>query len=533
MKQRFIKTIGAALLGLSIVGCDTDELLDKSPVTELSGDSYNTEPNLMAALYASYDVLQWQVMDGVHVFPLMWQGIRADDLHSQFANFWTPGTIMDDFSLMQSNNVSVQKLWQKWYGGVSRANIVIAKAQEFDGWETEGLQAQVIAEAKTLRAFFYFELVRMWGGVPLITEPIASPSEIPSGERATAAQIYAQIDADLMDAVDDLPTKSGTVEGRVTKGLAQTLLAKSKLYQEDYASVIAYTEAVINSGEYALEEDFGRNFKLDNENGKESILEIQYEDGFSADFFEVASQSQQGSGMWQMCYPWIFGRWTSWSNMLPLGELVDQYDKVNDVRYEDTFISVGMDIRGDLPNLAANWCPPRDYNGDETISADEILATDGVVLDWNVSWLRPNLEDCNYTRKYIIDWDVLDGLLQPSQSPLNEKIIRYSEVLLMHAEASAMGGGGNGLASLNAVRERAGLTALGSYTMDDVKSERRKELATEGWNRFSDVVRWGDATSNATFQRKNFQSGRDELLPIPQSEIDVVGADILQQNPGY
>ncbi|OJJ16627.1 hypothetical protein BKI52_32460 [marine bacterium AO1-C] len=515
--KKYIKRITTLVLVAVFTFSCKNNLLDIQPASSLSGNSYNSEKNLLAALYASYEVLQWQSVDGIHVFPLMWQGIRADDLHSQFASFWTAGTIMDDFSLMNANNPSVEKLWKKWYTGVNRANIVIEKAAEFNGWSSAQAQQQVIAEAKVLRAFYYFELVRMWGGVPLILNNIESTDDIPALGRSTTAELYAQIDKDLLEAIssESLASKGGVAAGRVTIGLAKTLLAKSKLYQKDYASCVKYCEEVMNSGEFSLETNFANNFSLDNENGVESILEIQYGDGFTATNFEVANQNSQGSAMWQMCFTWVSGRYTSFSNMLPLGELTAQYDRTNDTRFDATFITVGTDLSQASPKLAQNWGSP--------------------VAEGQMSWLRPNLEDCNYSRKYFLSWETVDQLLNVQQSPKNEKIIRYAEVLLMHAEAQALGGGGaiSGLSSINALRQRAGIAALGTYTLADVKLERRKELATEGWNRFSDLVRWGDAASNARLISKNFTPGRDELLPIPQNERNLVGFDKLAQNPGY
>jgi hypothetical protein len=136
-------------------------------------------------------------------------------------------------------------------------------------------------------------------------------------------------------------------------------------------------------------------------------------------------------------------------------------------------------------------------------------------------------------RKYYITKQVALSLQNIGSSPLNEKVLRYADVLLMHAEAS-LNTGGDGLTSLNQVIQRAfGNPShnLTSYTLNDVKLQRRLELATEGWDRFTDLVRWGDAATALAF--KHFTAGRDELLPIPQAEIDLVGTSVLPQNPGY
>lgn len=517
-----IKTLSIAFLFVLLSSCR--DLLEKTPEAALGGDSFNSEQNLTAVLYGTYDVLQWQSMGGgTHVFPVLFQSVRGDDMNSQQANFWGLGARFDDFQLLDANNQSVRFLWKKWYTGVNRANLVIEKAGEFDGWTTDGLQEQLIAEAKTLRAFFYFELVKNWGDVPLFTKALTT--DLPVLARSPKQDVYGQIDRDLTEAVNSggLQSKGGVDAGRITLGTAKTLLAKSKLYQKDYTACTKYCEEVINSGAFALEANFADNFSLSNENGVESILEIQYEDGFNSLYFEQADEQQQGSAMWQMCFTWVAAPWTSFGNMLPRGELLALYDPVKDTRFDATFITQTTDISTASPLLNQNW-----LGGNGIVDQHIIQAFQG-------AGSALATEDMNLSRKYFISWETLQTLLATSQSPLNEKIIRYAEVLLMHAEARTMGGTGTiaGLASLNRVRTRAGLDALTAYTLDDVKLERRKELATEGWNRFSDLIRWGDAAGNARMTEKNFTAGRDELLPVPQNEIDAIGADILSQNPGY
>ncbi|MDN5217110.1 RagB/SusD family nutrient uptake outer membrane protein [Fulvivirgaceae bacterium BMA12] len=505
------------------MSCD-DDLLDKTPVTGLSSDSYNSEANFDAATMAIYDVLQWQNIGGQHVFPLLFQDIRADNMHSQFANFWAAGTVMDDFTLMNASNFNVQLLWQKWYTGVNRANIVIKRAPEFDGFTSGNMQKQLVAEAKTLRAFFYLEMHKMWNTVPLVLDPIESANDLPPLGRATREELFAQIDKDLTEAIPDLPTRSQSVLGRVTSGLAQTLLAKSKLYQRDWDGAARYSELVINSGEYALEPVFYDNWLEDesNENGIESVFEIQYGDGFTPQYFEAAGTSAQGSGSWQMMFTWVSGNYTSFSNMLPNADLKSAfYDKVNDQRFDATFLTVGSDINEISPLLATNW---------------GLNDCCGGILDADrMSWLRPDIEDCNYAKKYFLSWELVDQLLEKSNSPKNEKIIRYAEVLLMHAEARAMGGAGSidGQVSMDLITDRAGIDPIDATDMEAIKLQRRLELATEGWNRMSDLVRWGDAATNAKLLSKNFTANRDEYLPIPNAEREAVGFDILDQNPGY
>lgn len=506
-----------------------DDLLDKTPVTVLSGDNiFNSEANFDAAVMGVYDVMQWQNIGGQHVFPMLFQDIRADNNYSQFANFWAAGTVMDDLSLLNANNINVQLLWQKWYTGINRANLVITEAEAWDGWEDTALRDQLIAEAKAWRGFFYFECHKMWNTVPIITEPIADVTELPPLNRASVAEMFDRIDTDLEESIAGLPTKGDAVPGRLTKGFARTMLAKSKLYQEDWDAAASYAEAVINSGQYSLEPNFGDNWLEDesNENGVESIFEIQYGDGFTSSYFETAGTAAQGSGSWQMMFTWVGGNYTSFSNMLPTADLKAAYDfnTTGDLRFYETLIvpaasTAGSDINAISPLLANNW---------------GLNDCCGGILDASrMSWLRPDIEDCNYSKKYFLSWETVDALLEKSNSPKNESVLRYADVLLMHAEARAMGGTGSisGQTSMDLITNRAGIAAVDATDMDAIKLQRRLELATEGWDRFSDLVRWGDAATVLAY--KGFVSGTHEYLPIPQSEIDVIGADVLAQNNGY
>lgn len=515
-----------SLLVLTASSCD-DELLDKTPVTVLSGDIFTSEANFDAAVMGIYDVMQWQNIGGQHVFPMLFQDIRADNNYSQFANFWAAGMPMDDLSQLNANNFNVQLLWQKWYTGINRANLVIAEAEAWDGWEDQELRAQVIAEAKAWRGFFYFETHKMWNTVPIITEPIADVTQLPPLGRATVAEMFNRIDTDLEESIAGLPTKGEAVPGRITKGFARTMLAKSKLYQQDWDAAASWAEAVITSGQFSLEPNFGDNWLEDesNENGVESIFEIQYGDGFTSSYFEAAGTAAQGSGSWQMMFTWVSGNYTSFSNMLPTANLKAAYDynTTNDARFFETLITPvastpGSDIAAISPLLSTNW---------------GLDASGGILQQANMSWLRPDIEDCNYSRKYFLSWELVDQLLEKSNSPKNESVLRYADVLLMHAEARAMGGTGTltGQSSMDLITTRAGVPAVNASDLNAIKLQRRLELATEGWDRFSDLVRWGDAATTLAY--KNFEAGKHEYLPIPQSEIDVIGADILVQNDNY
>ncbi|MCI4667783.1 MAG: RagB/SusD family nutrient uptake outer membrane protein [Bacteroidia bacterium] len=519
----------AALLLVAFFLSSCEGLLNKVPVTELVEEiGIRTEADIVALTNSAYDATQWQVIEGAqtHMFPVMFQDIRADNCISQWASFWTFGLPFDDFSQILPNNSNIAAMWRKWFTAVARANTAMAFISTFEGFETPGLQDRLMAEAKFVRGFAYFELVKHFGQVPLITTNINSTSDELAIPRASVADIYAQIERDFFEASEVLPDSyTGGDLGRATSGAALAFLAKAHLYQQEYDEARTYTEQIISSGNYQLEEDYAANWSLDNEYGKESIFEIGYQDGFTNFYFEApGGNTNQGSASYQM-FGYIFAQTGTFGNSVPRQELIDLY-AAEDTRRDATFITPDNTYEGRDNSCGCAVLP--DCTGD--------FSTEG-------NWLPNSTDTYNYfwtnsdalcsrasMRKYDIPSSLAVNLLQLSSTPLNEKVIRYADVLLMHAEASLQAGG-DGLSSINAVRTRAGLEALGSYTLDDVKLERRKELATEGWDRFTDLVRWGDAASALAF--KGFQAGRDELLPIPQSEIDLVGSDVLTQNPGY
>ncbi len=491
-----------------------EDLLDKEPITDLNPENdIKTETDLTYLVNTSYDPLQWQVINGgpTHMYPVMFQDIRADNCHSQWASYWKAGAPFDSLNMVLPNNSSVASLWKKWFTTISRTNTAIKYINQFEGeFSSDTMKGRLLGEAKFMRAFAYFELVKHFGDVPLILEVINSTEDNLIYTRESTEKIYAQIEKDLGEAAPGLWLKSqysDNDKGRATRGAAYTLLAKVHLYQNEYPEVVKYTEMVMNL-DYELETNFADNFNLANEYGVESIFEIGYVDGYYADYFENSTAVfNQGTSSLQF-FGFLNHGFNLYGNSVPRQSLIETY-KDSDTRLDATFIKpftvLDGESVGDLSNFDENF-----WSNEEARKSRACM------------------------RKYNIPKATIANLLNKGSSPLNEKILRYADVLLMHAEASIMGGGGDGESSLQEVVLRAHngeLPADYEYTMKFIKEERRRELATEGWDRFTDLVRWGDAASVLVF--KNFKSGRDELLPIPQSEINLVGEDILKQNPGY
>lgn len=496
-KMNFTKVF-LTLLILVLASC-SDDLLDKEPVTEITAETINTEDRVEQAVNAAYDPLQWKLEGAAETFQQMFQGVRADDLHSQQANFWNVGGVFDQFTTITSTNQAVAELWRKLYTGVGRANFAMELAQEFDGYITDGLKERIIAEAKFLRGFYYFELIKHFGDVPLFLEAIRTTEDPLYLERSSIATVYAQIEQDLTEAGAELPKRGESPDvWRATSGAALGILAKVQLYQGKYTETVTTCQQIMTHG-YQLEPVFADNFELENEFGVESLFEINYVDGIP----------NEGSYSWQYMFMWAGGRYTSFGNMIPRQSLIAIYDD-SDQRKKATFILPGDDLNS--PGL-------------ENLGWDPAPANFGF-----------NVGSSAMNKKFFLTYEEVDELLSINQSPKNEKILRYADVLLMYAEASLMGGGGDGASAFQMVIDRAygiGNPAAPTYSLAGIKAERRRELATEGWDRFTDLVRWGDIQAAMDAVGKtDFNINRDLLLPIPDAEIQLSN-NILTQNEGY
>ncbi|SHJ19325.1 RagB/SusD family nutrient uptake outer membrane protein [Aquimarina spongiae] len=555
----FKAILGICMVTFMTISCE-DDFLDREPITSLTSDAIQTEDDIASLVIATYDPLRWQVINNNlgHHFPVMFQGIRADDVFSQWANFWVAGRVFDQ-NPVPPNNPSVLGWWRKWFTMISRANTAIGVIEESPDEiyaDPVATKAQLIAEARFLRGLAYLELVKNFGGVPVITERITDANFDFKIPRSTAQEVYDNvIEPDLLAAAQALPATAAQ-QGRATSGAAYAFLAKAHLYQEEYAQTVEYTEEVMALG-YSLEENFGDNFSLTNEYGKESIFEIGYEANIIYNNWESPGGIfNQGSATHQLM-GFLFNSGvgnSAFGNAVPRQELIDFYDD-SDQRKNATFITpltvdLPTDLNGGVRGPISCGCQIDQSDQcllpDQSNSGDWLFGTDTYGFFWqvcdNAGNVLPSWISKATMRKYHIPVSVQENTLNFADSPLNEKMMRYAEVLLMHAEASILGGGGDGASSFQQVLDRAygaGNPAAPTYTFQGIKDERRRELATEGWNRYTDLVRWGDAETvlnnvevGTQFQ-KVFVVGRDELLPIPQSEIDQVGSDILQQNPGY
>ncbi|MET4105112.1 RagB/SusD family nutrient uptake outer membrane protein [Hymenobacter sp. UYP22] len=392
----------------------------------------------------------------------------------------------DNFTFSSTEGI-LNDYWGGQYQGINLCNQVLANVPNINMDAT--LKNRLLAEAKFLRAYHYFNLVRAYGGVPLVLKPItntSSPDEI-NPARASKDEVYTQIVADLTEAGAVLPTTySAADKGRATKGAALGMLAKVKLYQKQWAEAVSLTDQVIGLG-YSLAPDFDQMFRIAGENGPESIFEIQAQtipgncDASNSQWAEVQGARPQ------------FG----WGFFIPTADLVAAFES-GDKRREATIL----------------------YRGETTPQGDKIDAAAANPY-YNQKAYVPSSADrsCGYGKDQ------------------NVRILRLGEILLINAEAAnEQGQTTKALAAVNQVRARAGLAALTTTDQAALRQaiwkERRVELALESGDRFFDLVRQGRAGTVLRAQGKQFTDGKNELFAIPQQQITITGGK-LTQNPGY
>ncbi|MEM7571741.1 MAG: RagB/SusD family nutrient uptake outer membrane protein [Bacteroidota bacterium] len=466
------------------------DILDRTPQGEYTLDNFfQNEEQAIQAINAIYAQLRnWEV----HVFSYIGMtDIISDD--SDKGSFPADAFFLqelDDFTYT-ATNVAPSSVWSGYYDGIFRANLAIANLPEVPELD-EQLQERLIGEAKFLRAYFYFSLVRWFGDVPLITEPFPDEFSLP---RTPAEQVYQQVITDLMDAAAVLPEKSEYPAidlGRATKGAANGILAKVYLTRGEFDLALNAANTVINSQEYDLFPNYNNLFREQGENSEESIFEVQ-----TAAFETGGGGSQYNEVQGVRGEPnlgWGFNR--------PSDDLISAYE-LGDPRREATILYVG-----------------------------EVLPDGSDIVQDN-----PNIVGERFNQKaWVPEHPGGNG-----NGPGNIRILRFADILLVAAEAAnETGDPGATLENLNRVRARARgnssvLPDVTTTNQSDLRlaiwRERRVELALEQ-QRWFDLVRQGRAAEVMQALGKDFVEAKHELFPIPQGEIDL-SQGALSQNPGY
>lgn len=478
-----------------LVSC-SDDFLDQPPRAALTLGSFpETSEDAVLATNAIYNSLRiWQINTGG--FPLL--DMMADDA-TKGSN---PGDgteigVYDSFEHTATEG-SVERWYKTLYQAIRRANLVINEVPNIEMDAT--LSARLIAEARFLRAYFYGQLVMGFGDVPKVTviDPSLDLKRTPVDEILNDI-IYP----DLEYAINILPEKSQYAAedlGRATKGAAMGLLARIKLFYGDYPAVEEITNDIIQSGEYDLVDSFNQVFVYDNEHNEESLFEIS---STPLSFTDGGNQYGNTQGV----------RGTpnkGWGFCRPAYTLIEEFVANNDPREPASILYLHEEIDG-ITIKGEGATPDTTY-------------VNGSIVEI----------EC-YNQKV---W--YPGTDSESSFGHNRRLIRYADILLMYAEAlNENGKAAEALPYLNMIRSRSRGSSSGvlpditttdqSELKDAIIEERKYEFALEGL-RFWDLVRTDKA--EAVLGPLGFIKGKNELFPIPQSEIDISQGRIIQ-NPGY
>ncbi|NQD69915.1 RagB/SusD family nutrient uptake outer membrane protein [Sphingobacterium shayense] len=372
---------------------------------------------------------------------------------------------------------SLSSMWEHWYKSIGRASQAIAYTEEY-GLTDQALKDRLIAEARFLRALNYFYLVRGWGDIPI--------QDIDLTVRVPQTEVYDYIEADLQFAIDNLPLKSAYAAkdlGRATKGAAQALKAKVHLYQGEWQQAYDLAQAVLSSGEYSLETDYAKIWRLAGENGPESIFEFQARGESIAHGINQYSQTQGPRGG-SASIGWGFN--TPSANLLKAFE-----EEKDDIRKNATII-----FRGEIM-----------FDGREIGNSENAMYNEKAYSSAN-----GGAEDTDKNLRYL----------------------RLAEVFLIKAEAAnELGNAAEAKAALNSVRARVKLPNVAASSQADIRQavwkERRLELAFEH-DRWFDLIRTKQADAAMTAAGKKFQE-KLYLFPVPNNQL--IQTPDLGQNNGW
>lgn len=506
MKNKIYKiSIAASLLigtGLINVACTTDNLEDVKNLGAFDTNNFfRNEQECFFALVGAYDPVRKYAGGFENMVTFFNAG--SDDFYAGGGSA-TDGAGIQGLSNYQLNpNTMPASYWRDYYQGVSRTNVLIEKVPLAN--MSDAIKKRFVAESKTLRALYYFELVRMFGNIPLILNEIKANDDYYNIPQAAKTAVYAQIEADLLAAIPDLPmTVSGDQRGRFTQGAARALLGKVYLYENKKTEAAAQfaevngTPGGTSQYGYKLVSDFASLWVTDNKFTSESIFEVMH--------------TNKGNSDW--------GFW---------GQGNDEGNSINIMVAPRGYSKSATTAPDVVAGWAFNPVTPDLYNfmlGDPRMGAT-ILNVKQLKQEGKADYSPAYMDSGYFLNKYMPTKDEVTTL--PGASELNYRqnyiYIRLADTYLMEAEA-LNGTGVRAQALLDAVRARVGLSSV-PVTLQAVKDERRRELAGEG-HRWFDLVRWGEASSK--LGSRGFITGKNEILPIPYTELT---GTILKQNPGY
>jgi len=527
--------------------------MNQPGVTQVT-NYYKTDADATGAIMSCYNMMR-AMNSSVWTSFWMTKESLSDDIYTGGENSGDRPEYqeLNKFTFGPTNG-PITNIYRYSYMVIYRANMIV------DNFKTPTTyQKTVIAEAKAIRAYMYFELATLYGNVPLVLHELL-PTEYAQPNSAsvtntdgtvTPTGLYTQIEKDLTEAMADLPLRSqlktaGSDLARFSKGTAQAFLGKTQLYEKKYTEAAKTLNALIATNEYGLYQlseinnDYTQLLRKSTEFGKESIFEISYSSDRAndwsnafGDLWNDPSRTNPTNLVWQLCGP----------------------------RGDQGFNGGTTGVNGGwgfgYPTLDL-WKAYKDAGDSVRVHAailteSQVIAKGGTMgKDGNYMWGCPGLVRLKYTT-WANETSSATGAVPDLCYGSNLRIIRYSDVLLMAAEANLLASPADvttALGQINQVRNRVSLPSLSTLSLNDIKLERRLELSFEGC-RYQDLVRWGDAKNVLKDQGKSVPTGKringvlqfntnsaagfvapkNNMFPIPFNEMS--SNPNVKQNPGY
>ncbi len=583
MKHIFKRQLVIAMAAFGLLFACKDSFLDVAPTGAVSEGQLTTIKGLEGALISVYGQLNGRGNRMASATNWVWGSIRGGD-----ANKGTdPGDFSDINPIQRFENQTTQGVildkWNGNYEGVARANNVLRFLPKVPAVTDadKATKTRIASEAHFLRGHYYFELKRAFGNTPFVDveDDVLTGIEKVKNDQ----ELWPKIEEDLKYAYDSLPETQGA-PGRANKWAAAAYLAKVYMYQQKFTEAKALYDLIIANGKtangkkYGLVAKYADVFKASNDNNEESVFAIQ----------AAANTGSVNNANPEFDLNWPYntganGPGNCCGFFQPSFELVNSFrtDAAGLPLLDGSYNTGGNAVKSDMGVPSKDAFVPDAGNLDPRL--DHSVGRRGIpYLDWidhpGADWIRNQANGGPYSPKKYTYYKSDVGSLQdnsswtPGYTALNYTIIRFADVLLMAAEAEIeVGTLEKAREYINKVRERAaneegfvkkGTNPAAKYVISTytapfaskeaareiVRFERKLELSGEG-HRFYDLMRWGvdyAATKinayltydgallpSGALKDAKFDKGKDELLPIPQSQIDIQGSDVLKQNPGY
>jgi hypothetical protein len=553
-----IKTFGVIAFAMVLASCS--KYLDREPLGVASETTLSTKKGADALLVGAYSLL-----DGVGAGSLNFAGASNWIYGSLSAGDAYKGSEPGDQAILttvetylgQTDAAPFNEKWITVYDGVSRCNDVLNVMKNVTDM-TDQEKAQMAGEARFLRAWYHFEAKKLWNNVPYVDENVTDFNI------SNTTDIWPQIIADLQFAIDNL-SETKAQPARASSWTAKAVLAKVYMYQKNFPEAKILLDDIIDNGPFDLVDCYHDNFKTKTENNKESVFEVQasVNDGSRAlnGNYGDALNYTRNNGPGRCC-----------GFFQPSQNLVNAFKTdANGLPLLDTYNDV--DVKNDQGILASQPFDPETGTLDPRL--DWTVGRRGIpYLDWGIfggsNWVRNQSFGGPYAPKknvyYQAEATTNSEKASFTGNANNVRVLRFADILLFRAEIAADENDLEMAKNLvNRIRRRAANCVVtmpdGSpaanylvseylsfpdqdYAIKAVRFERRIELAMEG-HRFFDLVRWGVAaqtlndylqvekTKRTYLNNVTFREGVNEYYPIPQAQIDIMGADVLKQNNGY